>query len=360
MVAYSPGSIFIGNVPLQLEADQVKELVKTFGEIQDFQILQGRALFVYTGGDAAAKVAIAGLNGLSVLGQALTAKRAVLADASELHGLQGSATPLAITDAPIAADLVPAVAPTPAKVVVTLELAGIAGLEQLQDAEELEAIELDVQQECSELGEVTEVRLPRVDQEGAGSVFVDFSVAGDAERARRALDQRKYADRIVSARILGELSNGAEVARMVADEVERAAKEDAARAAKDEAARAAKEEAERVQRAKAEAERVAKAEAEKEEQEYQQRVAEQVEAMDDEKRERDEEMLIEERRRRRAEMLAKIKQQQQQQQPTPKEVALLAANGGAVDAKDATSSQSLKRGGDELEAESADKVARTE
>ena len=46
-------------------------------------------------------------------------------------------------------------------------------------------------QECSELGDVSDVRLPRWGDEGAGCAYVDFEFGDDAVRAKKALDNRK-------------------------------------------------------------------------------------------------------------------------------------------------------------------------
>ena len=75
----------------------------------------------------------------------------------------------------------------------------------------MSAIRADVTQECSELGDVTVVEMPRVGEHGAGNAYAVFKERVDAERAKRALHGRKFAGRVVTCCFSGEAETEPEV-----------------------------------------------------------------------------------------------------------------------------------------------------
>jgi len=235
----------------------------------------------------------------------------------------------------------------------TLELIGVAGPEHLQDEAEASTIELEIRQECSDLGDVSDVRLPRWGDDKAGCAYVDFEFGSDAARAKKALDNRKYAGRLVRAVLTGAAGSEDDVAIAAEAKVAMHAEWKAARKADEAAAKEAAAAAKAAKEAEEAAERKVA------EEEYQKRVVDQMGAMDEEQQE---EALIEERRRRRAEIAARFKEQQ-----TPTEAA---AAGDAPPSTAPSASEpgpeaaeaGLKRAADEPaeDAEAAAKLPRTD
>jgi splicing factor U2AF 65 kDa subunit len=89
--------------------------------------------------------------------------------------------------------------------------------DDLRDDEEYEDIKEDIREECSKLGKVQSVAIPRPPkatddtttttpstEQGVGKVFVEFEQVDDAIRAYTALGGRKFAGRTVTATYYNE------------------------------------------------------------------------------------------------------------------------------------------------------------
>ena len=83
---------------------------------------------------------------------------------------------------------------------------GLTTREELMDPVECEEIEKETALECEAFGEVREVRVVRpnplgaaFDPEDVGAVFLRFADDAAAERARKSLHGRTFADRPVVA-----------------------------------------------------------------------------------------------------------------------------------------------------------------
>jgi hypothetical protein len=92
-----------------------------------------------------------------------------------------------------------------------LELRAICDASAVADEEAYQEMVREVEQECSELGDVVSVSIPRgTDEHSApalsavGSAYVTFGLLEDAQRCSTALDGRRYNGRPVQAVLLRE------------------------------------------------------------------------------------------------------------------------------------------------------------
>jgi splicing factor U2AF subunit len=95
-------------------------------------------------------------------------------------------------------------------------LRGLTTREELMDPSEAEEIEKETALECAAFGEVREVRVVRpnplgeaFDPEDVGFVFLRFADDAAAERARKSLHGRTFADRPVVAEFVRRGGEGA-------------------------------------------------------------------------------------------------------------------------------------------------------
>jgi len=195
IVVDSPFKIFIGGLPTHLTADQVKELLSSFGQLKAFNLVvdqntglsKGYAFCEYLD-NSLTDQAIAGLNGMQL------GENKLLVQLS----CQGSRTgvPNFNTQTQIAGiDLSKGAGP-PTEV---LCLMNMVTEDELQRDDEYEDILEDVREECIKYGNVVSLEIPRpgVDERGIGKVFVEFSSKNECQRAQAALTGRKFANRVV-------------------------------------------------------------------------------------------------------------------------------------------------------------------
>ncbi|VDK51597.1 unnamed protein product [Anisakis simplex] len=198
IVADSPYKIFIGGLPSYLNADQVKELLSSFGQLKAFNLVtdvstgvsKGYAFAEYLDSSLTDQ-AIAGLNGMQLGDKNLVVQ---LSCANARAAMSTTAFPQ-IQVAGI--DLSHGAGP-PTEV---LCLMNMVTEDELKDDEEYEDILEDIREECAKYGFVKSIEVPRavpgVDVTGVGKVFVEFNSKQECQKAQAALTGRKFANRTV-------------------------------------------------------------------------------------------------------------------------------------------------------------------
>ncbi|KAI1730953.1 RNA recognition motif domain-containing protein [Ditylenchus destructor] len=197
IVVDSPFKLYIGGLPNYLTADQVKELLSSFGQLKAFNLVtdpntgmsKGYAFAEYLD-TSLTDQAIAGLNGMQLGDNKLLVQLSCV-------GKTGGAVPT-FTQTQIAGiDLSKGAGP-PTEV---LCLMNMITEEDLQEDEEYEDIVEDIREECAKYGNVRSLEIPRavvgVEVRGVGKVFVEFSDKNECQKAQAALTGRKFANRVV-------------------------------------------------------------------------------------------------------------------------------------------------------------------
>jgi len=201
VVADSQHKIFIGGLPNYLSEDQVKELLVSFGPLRAFNLVKDSATGL-SKGYAFAEYAdysvtdqsIAGLNGMQLADKKLIVQRASVGAKNNPHGAILAPVTLQVPGLLQAAGSGPATS--------VLCLMNMITVDELKDDEEYEDILEDVRDECSKLGKLISLEIPRprpgvVDGEGIGKIYVEFSSPSDCQNAANALSGRKFSNRVV-------------------------------------------------------------------------------------------------------------------------------------------------------------------
>ncbi|KAM3724668.1 Splicing factor U2AFsubunit [Dirofilaria immitis] len=198
IVPDSPHKIFIGGLPSYLNAEQVKELLSSFGQLKAFNLVTEQSTGVSKGYAFAEYLdpsltdqAIAGLNGMQLGDKNLVVQ---LSCANARSNVAQNTFPQ-IQVAGI--DLSHGAGP-PTEV---LCLMNMVTEDELKDDEEYEDILEDIREECAKYGIVKSLEIPRsvpgVDVTGVGKVFVEFNSKQECQKAQAALTGRKFANRTV-------------------------------------------------------------------------------------------------------------------------------------------------------------------
>ncbi|VIO90667.1 U2 auxiliary factor 65 kDa subunit, putative [Brugia malayi] len=198
IVPDSPHKIFIGGLPSYLNAEQVKELLSSFGQLKAFNLVTEQSTGVSKGYAFAEYLdpsltdqAIAGLNGMQLGDKNLVVQ---LSCANARNNVAQNTFPQ-IQVAGI--DLSHGAGP-PTEV---LCLMNMVTEDELKDDEEYEDILEDIREECAKYGIVKSLEIPRsvpgVDVTGVGKVFVEFNSKQECQKAQAALTGRKFANRTV-------------------------------------------------------------------------------------------------------------------------------------------------------------------
>lgn len=183
-----PNKLFIGNVPVFLNEDQVMELLKAFGDVRHFDLIRdaethrsrGMA-FCEFDEDAVTDLACEGLDGLEVGEQRLMVRR--VNEPAQAH----TSEPMHETSE------------TPTRAMVMLNM--VTSDELLDDAEYQDIVD-DIRGECTRHGHVTQVYIPRPSGDdaeplGVGRVYVQFERIDDCEAALKAIAGRQFDGRTV-------------------------------------------------------------------------------------------------------------------------------------------------------------------
>ncbi|KIM21985.1 hypothetical protein M408DRAFT_333111 [Serendipita vermifera MAFF 305830] len=226
--------IFIGNLPVHLSEDQIVELLKSFGELKAFNLVREHTTgqskgfaFVEYNDPAVTDIATEGLNGMDLGDKKLVVQRASI-------GAKGMSTfpdlPAGVTQeipAPIVAvDL------NKERVGRILLMLNMVTPDDLVNDEEYEEILDDIRGECSEFGEIEDVRVPRPvkkdkskwgsndpgglnaadaakmdEAAGVGRVYVKFADSDAAAAALRSLAGRSFAGRMIVATLIADDAN---------------------------------------------------------------------------------------------------------------------------------------------------------
>lgn len=205
--------VYVGNLPMELDDSDLKQLLETFGEIRNFNHPVGKkfAFFSYCNSDVV-QTAIHGLSGLSLHGQALTCELANSPTGQTPHSGQmgmahilGQAAPHnSLASMPGAlgglarAGLAPAAAPDASCVLV---LHNMVTVEELNDPDEYADVYIDVKEECSKYGSVVSLVIPRTSDHAlvdeVGKIFVEFSNPEGAKNGASYISGRKFASRTI-------------------------------------------------------------------------------------------------------------------------------------------------------------------
>ncbi|ORX48869.1 hypothetical protein DM01DRAFT_1326154 [Hesseltinella vesiculosa] len=205
----SPDKVFIGGLPTYLTDDQVKELLRSFGELKAFNLVKegngtskGYAFCEYLDPNVT-DLACQGLNNMELGDKKLIVQRASVGAKPSVSG----ANMVAMDQRSLITD-VPFTGAKEDDVTNVLELMNMVVPEELEDDEEYQDIWEDIAEECGKFGQVVDMKIPRPkkgqDVPGCGSIFVRYQSKDDANAALRALAGRRFADRTVVASFIDE------------------------------------------------------------------------------------------------------------------------------------------------------------
>ncbi|MFH4979565.1 hypothetical protein AB6A40_006274 [Gnathostoma spinigerum] len=198
VVVDSPYKIFVGGLPSYLNAEQVKVLLSSFGQLKAFNLVTDPSTGVSKGyafceylDPSLTDQAVAGLNGMELGDKKLVVQLSCANARSSLN-------PNAFPQVQVAGiDLSQGAGP-PTEV---LCLMNMVTENELKDDEEYEDIMEDIKEECSKYGIVKSLEIPRaipgVDVTGVGKVFVEFNDKMECQKAQAALTGRKFSNRTV-------------------------------------------------------------------------------------------------------------------------------------------------------------------
>ena len=202
----SPNKLYVGSIPTFLNAEQVQELLKAFGELRHFDLLvdhngNSRGIaFCEFFDETMTQIAIEGLTGLVVGEQRLVCKRAV-PEKDEREEVQETSD-------------------TPTRAMTMLNM---VTPEELEDDQEYQDILEDVREECTKYGTITDIRIPRPaatlqsdasrswqrradnnpdaplgkERVGVGRVYVQFATEAQCTAALQAIAGRQFDGRMV-------------------------------------------------------------------------------------------------------------------------------------------------------------------
>lgn len=202
-VADGPNKVFIGGLPYHLSEEHVKELLSAFGSLKSFHLVKEAGSsnskgygFCEYNDVSATQTAVAGLNGMNIADKTLTVR---LNDRVPQPGGVAAMGAGGMYGYPAAPAPVNPLATLPATKVLFLK--NIVTQEELQDDAEFEEILEDVKGECSNLGLVESVIIPRAKEgfsaSAEGSVYVSYATSEMARAAALVLSERKFAGRAV-------------------------------------------------------------------------------------------------------------------------------------------------------------------
>lgn len=220
----TPYKVYVGGLPPHLTADQVKELVSSFGQLKSFHLVtdpttpslsKGYAFFEYLD-EGITDRACEGLNGMKLADKAILVQRA---SPSALPSMTSSSTPsssLPPSSAPPPSNFssIPATNPlltatllgmpyigstNPPPPTTILLLLNMATAEEIGQESEYESLQEDVKEECEKFGTVASVVIPKASGTNfsLAKVFVVFENRDDAQSAHQTLGGRRYNGRTV-------------------------------------------------------------------------------------------------------------------------------------------------------------------
>jgi len=195
IVVDSPHKIFISGLPSYLTAEQVKELLSSFGQLKAFNLVvdqqtgmsKGYAFCEYLD-TGLTDQAIAGLNGMQLGDNKLLVQLSCANSRTTTNNFNQNQSGI---------DLSRGTGPA----TEVLCLLNMITEEDLVNEEEYEDILDDIKTECTKYGTVNSLEVPRPipghEIRGVGKVFVEFSSPSECQKAQAALTGRKFANRVV-------------------------------------------------------------------------------------------------------------------------------------------------------------------
>lgn len=248
VVEDGPHKVFIGGIPGYLQEEQVRQILQAFGALKAFNLVADRDTgaskgyaFCEYADPSITDTAIQGLSVLSIAGKPLTVRRANVATAAggpvplsatasvdpasaALQSLAAS-TVAALNAATAAASgggtsvasppagapsaaAAAAAASTPVAAAVTdtvVRLSNMVSRDELLDDGEYGDLVEDITEEVQKYGKLVGVKIPRpdpaggADPPGVGLVFLCYEEPKGADRARVALNGRKFGENVAEA-----------------------------------------------------------------------------------------------------------------------------------------------------------------
>ncbi|KNE72097.1 U2 snRNP auxilliary factor, large subunit, splicing factor [Allomyces macrogynus ATCC 38327] len=208
---HNPDKLFVGGIPHHLSEDQVKELLKSFGELRTFALImdnerqqsKGYAFCEFVD-SSVADLAIEGLNNMEIGDRRLVVQRA---SSGRRDGATGSnATPIGggpSSVPPLLAQIMNMAAGGIGQLSRILLLLNMAAVEDLRQPRDYEDLALDVREECGKYGQVASVVIPKMPDGGdlpaLAQVFVVFEDKYACQNALRHVAGRAYRSRSVVA-----------------------------------------------------------------------------------------------------------------------------------------------------------------
>lgn len=195
-----PNKVFCGGLPYQLDDDDVRELVSTWGTLKSFHMVRDRDTgiakgfcFLEYGDPDITDDAIEGLNNLEIAGKELSVRRAGKDNDGQPPVMMPTAAPSVFSQ-------------TPTNVLVMHELVTDA---ELQDDNEYTEVYEDVADECRQYGQLHVLLIPRPvgpgqRAPGQGKVYAQFGTKEQAEAAREEIEGREFDGRVVSTVYMDE------------------------------------------------------------------------------------------------------------------------------------------------------------
>lgn len=208
VVPDTPNKLSISNIISNLDEDQIKELVSTFGALRAFTLAKDNATgesrgvaFLEYADPKVTDMAVEGLNGMEVGGKALRVQHASVG-VSQASGLEMSVNAMSMLAGTTSNDLEEG---------RVLQLLNMVTAEELIDQGEYDEIVQDVREECEKYGRILEIKVPRPamgsrQSAGVGKIFIKYDTPASAKRALQDLAGRKFADRTVISTYFSEVS----------------------------------------------------------------------------------------------------------------------------------------------------------
>jgi len=192
----SINKIYIGNVPLYLNEEQILELIAAFGELKSFHLVKDTATEESKGfafceyvDPANTDIAIQGLHGMELAEQNLVVHKASIGTLQkDLEGQGVEAVKALVVENGTTSSRI-------------LQLHNMVTPEDLVDNEDYDDICEDIREECQKFGKVIDVKVPRPagsqNNPGIGRVFVRFENEQGCTKALKGLAGRRFCDRTV-------------------------------------------------------------------------------------------------------------------------------------------------------------------
>ncbi|TIB36020.1 hypothetical protein E3P86_02584 [Wallemia ichthyophaga] len=217
----SDQKIFVGSLPSFLTDEQVMELLSSFGELRSFNLVKEGTTEVSKGfafceykDPSLTDIAIQGLNGMEVGDRKLVVQRSSTGPMGKV-GAGGTST---------IAQILPMASETQAFRTNVLLLLNMVTAEELRDDLDYQEIREDIQEECSQYGEVVKIKIPRpprpddpvfrtpgvvtasgedfrfeavAEELGVGKIYILYKTEEQASKALKALAGRVFGGRTI-------------------------------------------------------------------------------------------------------------------------------------------------------------------